>query len=55
MIAQSFGFTRGFLKEWNNSAYSRLKKIPCGFKEQARARHPGEKCGLAGAVMYNAA
>jgi hypothetical protein len=29
------------------SAYFRLKKIPCGFKEQARARHPGEKCGLA--------
>jgi len=47
MIAQGFGFTRDFLKERNNSAYFRLKKIPCGFKEQARARHPGEICGLA--------
>ncbi len=46
MIAQGFGFTRNFLKERNNSAYSRLKKIPCGFKQQARARHTGEKCGL---------
>jgi hypothetical protein len=43
IIAQGFGFTRNFLKEWNNSAYFRLKKIPCGFKEQARARHTGEK------------
>jgi hypothetical protein len=47
IIAQGFGFTRDFLEEWNNSAYCRLKKIPCGFKEQARARHPGEKCGPA--------
>jgi hypothetical protein len=47
IIAQGFGFTRDFLKKWNNSAYCRLKKIPCGFKEQARTRHPGEKCGLA--------
>jgi hypothetical protein len=46
MIAQGFGSTRDFLKERNNSAYCRLKKIPCGSKEQARARHPGEKCGL---------
>jgi len=46
MIAQGFGFTRDFLKERNNSAYFRLKKIPCGFKEQARDRHPGEKYGL---------
>jgi hypothetical protein len=46
MIAQCFGFTRDFLKERNNSAYCRLKKISCGFKEQARDRHPGEKCGL---------
>jgi len=53
IIAQGFGFTRDFtpkghrgLKERNNSAYFRLKKISCGFKEQARARHPGEKCGL---------
>ncbi len=29
------------------SAYFRLKKIPCGFKQQARARHTGEKYGLA--------
>ncbi len=47
MIAQDFGFTGNFLKERNNSAYFRLKKIPCGFKEQARARHTGEKFGLA--------
>jgi len=47
MIGQGFGFTRDFLKERNNSAYCRLKKISCEFKEQARARHPGEKCGLA--------
>ncbi len=46
MIAQGFGFTRNFLKERNNSAYFRLKKIPCGFKQQARARLTGEKCGL---------
>jgi hypothetical protein len=46
MIAQGFGFTRDFLKERNNSAYCRLNKIPCVFKEQARARHPGEKCRL---------
>ena len=46
IIAQGFGFTRDFLKERNNRAYFRLKKIPCGFKEQARARHPGEICGL---------
>jgi hypothetical protein len=46
MIAQGFGFTGDFLKKRNNSAYFRLKKIPCGFKEQARTRHPGEICGL---------
>ena len=46
MIAQDFESTRDFLKERNNHAYFRLKKIPCGFKEQARARYPGEKCGL---------
>jgi hypothetical protein len=51
IIAQGFGFTRDFLKERNNSAYCRLKKIHCEFKEQARARHPGEKCGL-GARFY---
>jgi hypothetical protein len=27
-------------------AVSDLKKIRCGFKDQARARHRGEKCGL---------
>ena len=47
IIAQGFGFTRDFLKERNNSAYCRLKKIPCEFKQQARAGHPGENCGLA--------
>ena len=46
IIAQGFGFTRDFLKERNNSTYCRLKKTPGGFKEQARDRHPGEKCGL---------
>jgi len=53
MIAQGFGFTRDFLKERNNSAYCRLKKIPCGFKEQARARHPGEKCGLGLRLVFS--
>ncbi|MCZ6669059.1 MAG: hypothetical protein O6932_10385, partial [Gammaproteobacteria bacterium] len=46
IIAQGFESTRDFLKERNNSAYCRLKKILCGFKEQARARHPGDKGGL---------
>jgi len=46
MIAQGFGFTKDFPKKWNNSAYFRLRKILCGFKDQARDRHPGEKCGL---------
>jgi len=55
MIAQGFGFTGDSLKERNNSAYCRLKKIPCGFKEQARDRHPGGKCGLGicGMVVLN--
>jgi len=44
--AQRFGFTKHFTKEWNNSVYSRLSKMLCGFKDQARARHLGEKCGL---------
>jgi hypothetical protein len=47
MIAQTFGFTRYLLKEWNNSVYFRLKEIPCGFKVQVRARQSGEKWGLA--------
>ena len=38
MIAQGFEFTGDFLKERNNRAYFRLKKISCEFKEQARAR-----------------
>ncbi len=46
MIAQKFGFIRHFTKERNNSVYFRLSKMPYGFKDQARARQPGEKCGL---------
>jgi hypothetical protein len=45
IIAQGFGFTGDFtpkghrgLKERNNRAYFRLKKISCEFKEQARPR-----------------
>ena len=34
-----------FPKERNNSVYFRLRKIPCRFKEQARARLSREKCG----------
>ncbi len=52
MIAQGFGFTRGFVKEWNNNVYFRLNKTPCGFKEQARARQSGEKCGPAFANLF---
>ena len=29
MIAQEFGFTEDFAKEWSNSVYSRLNKIFC--------------------------
>jgi len=54
MIGQRFEFTRDFPMEWNNSVYFRLRKIPCGFKDQARARHPGEKCGLAHAANHAA-
>ena len=46
MITQGFGFTKDFTKKWNNSVYSRLSKILCGFKDQVRARPSGEKCGL---------
>jgi len=46
MITQRFEFTKDFTKEWNNSVYSRLSKIFCGFKDQVRARPSGEKCGL---------
>lgn len=42
MIAQRFGFTKDFPKKRNNHVYSRLRKILCGFKEQARTRRPGE-------------
>ncbi len=44
--AQRFGFTKNFTKEWNNRVYFRRRNIFCGFKDQARARHPGEQCGL---------
>jgi len=47
IIAQGFGFTGNFLKEWNDSLYCRVQKIPCRFKEQARACHSCEKCGFA--------
>jgi len=46
IIAQGFGFTRIFPKEWNNSVYFRLSKNTCGFKEQASTHQSGEKCGL---------
>ena len=32
MIAQEFGCTEDFAKEWNNSVYSRLNKILCESK-----------------------
>ena len=48
MIAQESGFTGHFLKERNNRAYFRLKKMSCGSREQARARQSREKCGLVG-------
>jgi hypothetical protein len=40
MIAKRFGFTRDFLMERNTGLYCRLKKIPCGFKDRARACLP---------------
>jgi ferredoxin len=46
MMAKGFEFTGDFLKEWNNSVYCRVQKILCRFKEQARACHSCEKCGL---------
>ena len=45
MIAQEFGFTEDFAKEWKNSLYSRLNKILREFKDQGRARQSGEECG----------
>jgi len=52
VIAQGFGFTRDFPKEWNNSAYFRLRKISCGFKELARAHQSGEKYWLSSAELF---
>jgi hypothetical protein len=46
MIAQGFEFTRDFPKAWNNSVYFQLRKMSCGFKDQARFCPSGEKCGL---------
>ena len=46
MIAQEFGFTEDCAKGWKNSVHSRLNKILCEFKEQARAHPSDEKCGL---------
>lgn len=46
MIAQGFGFTAAFLKEWNNHLYFRIQKSRCKSKEQARVCHSCEKCGL---------
>ena len=51
MIAQAFGFTEDFAKEWQNSVYSRLNKILCECKDQARARPSGEKSGLGQALL----
>ena len=47
MIAQRFEFTRHFPKAWNNIAYFQLRKMSCGFKDQARFCSSGDKCGLA--------
>ena len=41
-----FVFTGDFLRERNNRAYCRPKKIVCGNKDQARSVISGEKCGL---------
>ena len=48
MIAQRFEFTRHFPKAWNTSVYFQLRKMSCGFKDQARFCPSGEKCGLVG-------
>jgi hypothetical protein len=45
MIAQGFGFTGHFLRERNTPVSCRLKKMSCGFKQQARARRPMENLG----------
>ena len=38
--------TKDYAKEWNNRVYFRLSKMLCGFKDQVRARPPGETGGL---------
>jgi hypothetical protein len=38
MIAQRFGFTKHFSKKRHTEPYCRLRKMLCGFKDQARAR-----------------
>jgi hypothetical protein len=53
MIAQRFEFTRDFPKAWNNSVYFQLRKMSCGFKDQARFCPSGEKCGLGFEVSYH--
>ena len=47
MIAQLFGYHKEFYEEAEYRPYFRLSTIPCGIKEQARARQSGEICGLA--------
>ena len=46
MITPRFGSTKDFTKKRNNSVYSRLSKILCGFKDQVKARPSGETGGL---------
>jgi len=38
---------KGFFEGAEYGLYFRLRKIPCGFKDQAKARQSGKKCGLA--------
>jgi len=45
--------TKDFTKKWNNSVYSRLSKMLCGFKDQVRACPSGEKCGLGASESLN--
>jgi hypothetical protein len=46
MIAQRFGFTKNFAQSEIHTVIPLLSKIFCGFKDQAKARPSGEKCGL---------
>ena len=46
MIAPRFGFTRDFPRKRNTGPYCRPRKIPCGFKDQARARLLTDFSGL---------